>query len=116
MAIWEGRSRLLGLPIRDTSYQIQEDMIFIRKGYLANNEEQVLLYRVRDVSLKQGVIDRLFNQGTITLFTSDPNNEIVTLLNIENPREVRDTLNKLIEKEREKHQVISREFVGYGEV
>lgn len=50
MAIWEDRSRLLSLPIRDTSYQIEKDILFVRKGYLSNNEEQVLLYRVRDIS------------------------------------------------------------------
>lgn len=116
MAIWEDRSRFLSLPIRDTSYQIEKDILFIRKGYLSNHEEQVLLYRVRDISLKQGLIDRLCNQGTITLYTSDPNNEVVTLLNIEDPRKVRNLLNEIVENERERHKVISREFVGYGEV
>lgn len=116
MAEWSGRSRLLGMPIRSTSYEIRGNKLFLRRGYISNNEEQVLLHRVLDISLREDIIGKLCHQGTLILTTSDVNNEIVILYNIENPREVRDMLNDIVEKERERHGVNKREFIGYAPI
>ena len=116
MAEWSGRSRLLGMPIRSTSYEIRGNKLFLRRGYISNNEEQVLLHRVLDISLREDIIGKLCHQGTLILTTSDVNNEIVILYNIENPREVRDMLNDIVEKERERHGVNKREFIGYAHI
>lgn len=114
MSEWTGRSRLLGMPIRSTSYEIRGNKLFLRRGYISNNEEQVLLHRVLDISLREDLIGKLCHQGTLILTTSDVNNDIVILRNIENPREVRDMLNDIVEREREKYEVNTREFIGYS--
>lgn len=114
MTEWTDRSRLLGMPIRSTSYEIRGNKLFIRKGYISNDEEQVLLHRVLDISLREDIVGKLCHQGTLILTTSDVNNETVVLHNIENPREVRDMLNDIVEKERERYGVNNREFIGYS--
>ena len=47
--LWKDRKRILGLPITFTRYRLSEDRIFRETGLLNLKEEEVLLYRVRDL-------------------------------------------------------------------
>ena len=114
MTIWKDRSRWLGMPLRSTSYELNGNKLYLRRGYISNNEEQLLLHRVVDMSLREGIIDKLCNQGTLILRTTDTNNETVYLYNITNVKEVRDLLSEIIEDERIRLGVVSREYIGYS--
>lgn len=114
MANWSDRSRFLGFPLKPTSYELIGNKLYIKRGYISNHEEQVLLHRVIDMSLREGIVDKFCNQGTIILTTTDNNNEVVYLENIANAKAVRDLISDRVEEERIKHGVISREHMGYA--
>ena len=58
--LWKDRKRILGLPITFTRYRLSEDRIFRETGLLNLKEEEVLLYRVRDLELKRSLFQRIF--------------------------------------------------------
>lgn len=99
-AIWEGKTLHLGKPISFTKYKIDKERVYVRQGLLNIVEEQVPLYRVLDISLKQSFLDTIFKQGTLILHTSDLTEKAFIMKNIGNPSEVRDMLNEFIEKRR----------------
>ena len=49
--IWKDRKRILGMPITFTKYSMSKDRLFLETGLLNMNQEEILLYRVRDISL-----------------------------------------------------------------
>ena len=50
--LWKDRKRYLGLPLSFTRYRLSEDRIFCEKGFFSIHEEEILLYRIRDLELK----------------------------------------------------------------
>ena len=49
---WYDRKRHFGLPISFTKYYIHEDRFFNETGFFTTKIEEILLYRIRDISLK----------------------------------------------------------------
>ena len=47
--LWKDRKRHLGMPLSFTRYQMSEDRLFLSQGFLNIKDDEVLLYRVRDI-------------------------------------------------------------------
>ena len=63
--IWKDRKRILGMPLSFTRYSLSEDRVFLDTGLLNMNLEEILLYRVRDISLRISLGQRIFAVGTV---------------------------------------------------
>ena len=63
--IWKDRKRILGMPITFTRYRLSEDRLFCEKGFLNIKQDEVLLYRVRDLQLNMRLGQRIFGVGSI---------------------------------------------------
>lgn len=63
--IWHDRKRHLGLPISFTKYRLTTDRLFCETGVLNLKEEEILLYRVRDIGLTRTFWQRLFRESVI---------------------------------------------------
>jgi uncharacterized membrane protein YdbT with pleckstrin-like domain len=73
-------------------------------GILSRNHEFVELYRVKDYSLNQPLVYRLFGLGNLTLFTSDRTHPVFTLWAIRDPEKKYQFLREQVERNRkEKH-------------
>ena len=66
--IWKDRKRVLGMPLTFTKYSLSEDRIFLQTGFLNLEEEEILLYRVRDLSVKRSLGQRIFGVGSVLVF------------------------------------------------
>lgn len=108
--LWRGKKLFCGKPWTFTEYSCDEDTIYVRQGVLSIKEEQVSFYRVLDVSMQQSFTDRLFNQGTIILNTTDVNNRKFVLEKIGNPSRVRSLINSQVEKARRKTHIRTNEY------
>lgn len=102
---WYDRTRHLGLPISFSKYYIYEDRLFIEKGFFTTSIDEILLYRIRDVSVKITLGQKLFGVGTITVISSDKTNPTLELKNIKKPREVKEILHKSIEEMKSKKRM-----------
>ena len=110
--LWKDRKRILGLPITFTRYRLSEDRIFRETGLLNLKEEEVLLYRVRDLELKRSLFQRIFGVGTVCVHSSDKTTPHLDLLNIKNPREVKELLHRQVEEMKLSRRMRTTELLG----
>ena len=69
--LWKDRRRRLGMPLSFQRYRLGEDRLFYEKGFLSTTVDDILLYRVRDISVKISFWQRLTGVGTVTVNSSD---------------------------------------------
>lgn len=95
--IWSDRKRILGMPISFTKYAISDDRIFRSTGFFSLKDEEILLYRVRDISTSRTLGQRLFGVGTIHVVSSDKTLPNLLIVNVKNPMQVKEKLHDLVE-------------------
>ena len=112
--LWKDRTRHLGMPLSFTKYRLSKDRLFIEMGALSVKQDEVQLYRVRDISMKKSLWQRLFGVGTITVNSSDKTMPEVTLKNVKHPFEVKELLNEQVEKVKIQRNVRIGEILENG--
>ena len=95
--IWKDRKRYLGMPLSFTRYAISEDRLFLSTGLLTIKDEEVLLYRVRDIHTSRTLWQRLFGVGTVSVISSDKTMSNLILKNVKDPIRVKELLHKQVE-------------------
>ena len=103
--IWKDRKRYLGLPLSFTRYSLSEDRLFLSVGFINLKDEEVLLYRVRDINTKRTLWQRLFGVGTLTVMSSDKTMPTLVLKNIKDPVFVKELIHKQVEEMKIKRRV-----------
>ena len=96
--IWKDRKRRLGMPLSFTRYSMSDDRIFLETGCFNLTQEEILLYRVRDITLKRSFGQRIFGVGTVVLQSSDKTNPVLELKNIKKPRQVKEMIHRQVEE------------------
>ena len=112
--IWKDKKRYFGMPISFTRYGMSEDRLFISVGFLNIKDDEVLLYRVRDIDTARTLWQRIFGVGTITVMSSDKTMPTMVLKNIKNPVEVKELLHAQVEEIKLKRRVRIGEIMGNG--
>ncbi|MDY3281827.1 PH domain-containing protein [Dysosmobacter sp.] len=110
--IWKDRKRVFGLPWTFTRYRLSEDRLFCEKGFLNIKQDEVLLYRVRDLQLNLKLTQRIFGVGTICVVSSDKSVPHLDLVNVKNPREVKELIHKNVEAAKDKRRMRTMEVMG----
>ena len=112
--LWRDRKRYLGMPISFTRYAMSEDRLFTSVGLLNIKDDEILLYRVRDIDTKRTLGQRLFGVGTVTVVSSDKTMPNMVLKNIRNPVEVKEMIHQQVEEMKLKRRVRVGEIMGNG--
>ena len=113
--LWKDRKRILGMPITFTRYRLSSDRLFLETGMLNTNEDEILLYRVRDLSLHISLWQRLFGVGSIQIASSDKSLPSLVLKNIKHPREVKELIHQQVEKMKIERRIRVGEILGDGD-
>lgn len=112
--IWKDRKRIFfGLPWTFTKYSLSEDRLFISTEFFSVKEDEVRLYRIMDVSLERKLWQRMCGLGTIKCCSADKTMGDFEIKNIKKSREVKEMLSNMVEDERTKKKVSSREFMDH---
>ena len=96
--IWSDRKRFMGMPLSFTRYAISEDRLFLSVGFFSIRDEEILLYRIRDITTSRTLWQRLFGVGTVTIASSDKTRPVLVLKNIKNPLYVKELLHEQVEE------------------
>ena len=112
--IWKDKKRYFGLPISFTRYGMSEDRLFISVGLLNIRDDEVLLYRVRDIDTSRSLWQRIFGVGTITVLSSDKTMPTLVLKNIKHPVDVKELLHAQVEEIKLKRRVRIGEIMTSG--
>ena len=110
--LWKDRKRYFGLPLSFTRYALSEDRLFISVGFLNIKDDEVLLYRVRDIDTQRSLFQRLFGVGTVTVMSSDKTMPTLVLKNIKDPVFVKELIHKQVEDMKIKRRVRVGEIMG----
>lgn len=110
--IWSDRKRVLGLPITFTRYFLSEDRLFLETGLLSTQCEEILLYRVRDISMSISLGQRIFGVGTVTIQSSDKTMPVLELKNIKAPRNTKELIHEAVEEMKRSRRMRVGEILG----
>jgi hypothetical protein len=114
--LWSDKKRIFGLPISFTNYFLENNRLYLKKGLLKTETNEVLLYRILDIKSSQNFSQKIFGVGTVSIYSADQSNRILNLINIKNPNKVHRYLSDLVEKERQEKGIAGREIIGTGGV
>ena len=103
--IWQGRKCHFGLPISFTRYAVSEDRLFLSTGFFTIRDEEVLLYRIRDINTSRTLWQRICGVGTVTVISSDKSMPTLELKNVKNPLEVKEMLHSQVEEMKRQRRV-----------
>ena len=110
--IWKDRKRWLGMPLSFTRYRLSEDRLFLSVGFFSIRDEEVLLYRIRDINTSRTLWQRLFGVGTVTVVSSDKTMPTLVLQNVKDPVFVKELIHKQVEEMKIKRRVRVGEIMG----
>ena len=110
--LWKDRKRYFGMPISFTRYALSEDRLFISVGLLNIKDDEVLLYRIRDIDTSRSLWQRIFGVGTITVMSSDKSMPTFVLKNVKDPIFVKELLHQQVEEMKIRRRVRVGEIMG----
>ena len=112
--LWKDRKRYFGLPLSFTRYSLSDDRLFISVGFLNIKDDEVLLYRVRDIDTSRSLWQRIFGVGTVTVISSDKTMPTLVLQNVKDPIFVKELIHKQVEEMKIRRRVRLGEIMGNG--
>lgn len=110
--LWKDRKRYFGLPLSFTRYSLSGDRLFVSVGFLNIRDDEVLLYRVRDIDTSRSLWQRMFGVGTVTVISSDKTMPNLVLKNIKDPVFVKELIHKQVEEMKIRRRVHIGEIMG----
>ena len=110
--LWKDRKRYFGLPLSFTRYSMSEDRLFISVGFLNIKDDEILLYRVRDIDTNRTLWQRLFGVGTVSVSSSDKTMPTLVLQNVKDPIFVKELIHKQVEEMKIRRRVRVGEIMG----
>ena len=111
--LWRGRPSKLFSPrlALMTRYQLSNERLMIEHGFIGRRTEEIDLYRVNDVAVKQNVFERLVGLGDIFIETTDATSPEQRLHNVSTPDRVKDLIRTAARAERQRRRVLLRDEV-----
>jgi hypothetical protein len=99
--IWAGESKSLtsaatGGKVVSAKYKVTEDYIYIDSGFLSTKGEQIPMWAVRDVDVKQSLVQKALGVSDLKVLCEHNDftgKKEVVLQSIEGARELRDLIN-----------------------
>ncbi len=110
--IWKDHKRFLGMPLSFTRYMMSEDRLFTSVGFFTLKDDEILLYRVRDIDTNRTFWQRLFGVGTINIISSDKTMPNLVLKNVKRPIQVKELIHKQVEEMKLRRRVRVGEIMG----
>jgi len=111
--IWRGRPSKLWSPRLSLTnrYRVTNQRLIIERGFIGRHTEEIDLYRVNDVGVKQNPFERLVKMGDIYIASGDTSTPIKYLHNVTDVIRVKDLLREASRQERHRRRVLIREDV-----
>ncbi len=110
--LWKDRKHFMWFPFSFTKYEVRNNRLYTQKGLLSTTYDEVLLYRILDITMTQTLGQKIFGTGTLLVCAKANRDGDVVLENIKRPRMVNDLLSELVEKARDQKRVVGKEFYG----
>lgn len=109
--LWQGRPSKLWSPrlALTTRYKLSSQRLIVTRGFIGRRTEEIDLYRVNDVSVKQHPLERITRMGDVNIISADSTAPVMKLENISSPDRVKDMIREAARHERDRRRVRLRE-------
>ncbi|WP_303790906.1 PH domain-containing protein [Ruminococcus flavefaciens] len=111
--VWTDKKRsLFGLPLTFTRYYLTETKFITRTGFLNIDEDEIDLYKITDKKVKYPFLQRLFNCGTIIIYSRDADTPSKEVHCVKNVRKVSELIDKYLNVMRDKYGIRGRDMMS----
>lgn len=111
--VWTDKKRtIFGLPISFTRYYLTETKFITRVGFLNVTEDEIDLYKITDKKVRFPFFQRLFNCGTIILYSRDTDTPSKEVHCIKKVREVSELIDKHLTIMRDRYGIRGRDMIS----
>lgn len=93
-------------------YRLTTQRLFVQKGLIAKRLDEIELFRIKDVTVHQGILQRILGFGTINVLSTDDSNPHVSLIGINRPVNVKETIRNSFRAARKREGVRAAEFIA----
>lgn len=93
------------LSVRAVSYRMTNERIFLKHGIFSKRVQETELFRIKDVSFSQGIIQRLLGVGNITIISSDQSTPDWTISGVNNPEQLKEMIRTAFRNSRKQEGV-----------
>ena len=93
------------IDTRLTEYELTSQRLVFRSGVFNRKTEEIELYRVRDSSLDEPLLLRLFGAGNVVIYAADSSAPSLVLRAVQGAMDVRQKLRAAVETVREQKRV-----------
>ena len=97
--------------VASTRYRLTTQRLFAQTGLIAKNLEEVELFRVKDVTLSQGMLDRMLGTGTVTVLSTDDTAPRLALAGIRDPLAAKEAIRTAFRAARQREGMRTAEFI-----
>ena len=104
-----------GVPWTFTKYTLTDKKLIIEEGLLKSVENEILLYRIMDITYTRNLPQKIFKLGTIRIQSRDKSSPVLVIKNIKNSRDFREHLSIAIDKDKENRRVRQNEVISAGD-
>lgn len=98
---------IVALRWASEEYEVRDDTIVHRKGVLKTTEENYSLRNLGNATISQGIIGRIFNFGTIKIYSPLLKQEYF-ITNVHNPKQILTTLEDDLSEKGKSETIIKR--------
>ena len=102
----------LGIPWTFTVYTLKEKKLVIDKGFFTTVKNEILLYRILDLSYSRTLGQKIFGLGTVTVYSKDKTNPTLIIKNIRHSNDFYEAISDAIEKDRMRMKMRQSELIG----
>lgn len=105
------RVTIFAIPFSFTRYYLTETRLLLETGIINKREEEVRLYRVRDIMMQQSPFEQVNKVGTIIITSADASMPLMKLQHVPNPKAVKEAISQQVERCRLKYGVRASELI-----
>ncbi len=109
--LWEGRPSKLWSPRMALTqrYKLTSQRLIMTFGFIGRRTEEIDLYRVHDVGVKQHPLERVTRMGDVYIAAADASSPTKYLHNVATPDRVKDLIREAARVERQRRRVLLRD-------
>jgi uncharacterized membrane protein YdbT with pleckstrin-like domain len=115
--LWEGKPSGIADSIKEkgglnaTTYKLTNERVIIQSGLLSKKQEEIELYKVKDIKVSQSMKERVMKIGQIELVSVDPTTPVYILKDVKNPNELKETIRLSVKEAKRESGVSFREQI-----
>lgn len=91
--------------VNSTSYEVNEKSIIRKSGLFTRKTDELMLYRIQDISLEEPFWMRMVNLANLKIFSTDKSDPIFYLTSIKDGEKVRQQIRDLSEELKDKMKI-----------